>query len=217
MQKYGVIYKITNNINGKLYIGQTINFDRRLREHKLAKDNYPIHTAIRKYGWGNFTMEVIDEAYDRDELNKKETYWVAYYNSTNTGYNLRTGGAEDMVGENNPFYGHSFDEETKQHIYSELRAWQLANPSEYALAQSRCGEKNGSYGKKFSEDRKRHIGKPGQHRNTKGYKIKCVETDEEFASILKASEKYGHRRIIKHCCEDNTVTLFGLHFKYLDI
>ena len=47
---YGIIYKYTNKINKKVYIGQTINESRRKREHREAKGDYPFHRAIRKYG-----------------------------------------------------------------------------------------------------------------------------------------------------------------------
>ena len=69
----GVIYKITNNQNGKAYIGQTKNFNRRIKEHKKASDDYLIHKAIQKYGCNNFTYEIIEECNDED-LSQKERY-----------------------------------------------------------------------------------------------------------------------------------------------
>ena len=49
-----------------------------------------------------------------------------------------------------------------------------------------------------------------------GYKIMCIETGEIFKSILSASKKYGHRRIIWNCLQDPSRNLFGLHFKFVD-
>lgn len=121
-----------------------------------------------------------------------------------------------MVGTNNPFYGKTFEPETKERIISKLKEWQVTHPEEYSLAQSRCGSKNGSFGKKFTAERKKNIGRPGESRFTKGYKLICLETGEIFPSILSASKKYGHRRIIKHCCEDPKMSLYGLHFKYIN-
>lgn len=51
---YGIIYKYTNKINGKSYIGQTIHQTTRYSRHKQASDNSYFHNAIRKYGFENF-------------------------------------------------------------------------------------------------------------------------------------------------------------------
>ena len=93
-----IIYKITNLINGKVYIGQTIRpmeerFERHLRDAKnnLLPDN-KFHRAIRKYGEENFQIEKIDEASTKKELNEKEIYWIKYFNSVEKGYNASPGG-----------------------------------------------------------------------------------------------------------------------------
>lgn len=93
------IYKITNKINNKIYIGQVYNktiYDRFARHIKEASETHPIilDRAIYKYGSENFIIEQIDEATSLPELNEKEIYWIKYYNSTNKniGYNLTPGG-----------------------------------------------------------------------------------------------------------------------------
>lgn len=93
------IYKITNTINKKIYIGQVYNksvqdrFERHIRE---VNPKHPIilDRAIYKYGKENFVCEQIDSANSLEELNQKEKYWIKYYNSTNRniGYNLTDGG-----------------------------------------------------------------------------------------------------------------------------
>lgn len=95
----GFIYKITNTINGKSYIGQTIqNVKERFYQHCATKcsravSNMAIHRAIKKYGKSNFTVEVIEEI-DSANLNDRERYWIKYYNSYNNGYNSTKGGQE---------------------------------------------------------------------------------------------------------------------------
>lgn len=93
------IYKITNKINNKIYIGQVYNktiydrFERHINEASPNSRSY-IGRAINKYGAENFVCELIDTASSLKELNQKEIYWIAYYNSTNKniGYNLTLGG-----------------------------------------------------------------------------------------------------------------------------
>lgn len=95
----GFIYKITNIINGKSYIGQTIqDVKDRFYQHCATKCskavlNMAIHRAIEKYGKSNFTIEVIEEI-DSTNLNDREKYWIKYYNSYNNGYNSTEGGQE---------------------------------------------------------------------------------------------------------------------------
>lgn len=86
------IYKITNKINNKVYIGQSIRpIEKRFQRHINDAKNNILDThfarAIRKYGQDNFILEQIDQATTQDELNQKEQYWIQYYNSVENGYN----------------------------------------------------------------------------------------------------------------------------------
>lgn len=87
------IYKITNILNGKVYIGKSINLERRKRDHfTTCNDNMIIHQAISKYGKDNFSFEVIEEC-TKDKLDEREIYWIKYYNSyLGEGYNATPGG-----------------------------------------------------------------------------------------------------------------------------
>lgn len=100
----GFIYKITNNLNNKVYIGQTIQKPiERFYQHCAKKcdkyiSNMVIHKAIFKYGKNNFTFEVIEEI-PKQQLNEREEYWIKYYNSYTNGYNSTKGGQKG----NKPF------------------------------------------------------------------------------------------------------------------
>lgn len=97
------IYKITNKINNKSYIGQSIHIERRFYEHQHESywdDNKILYQAFRKYGLENFTFEVIEECAPED-LNIKEQYWINFYHSYPDGYNMTSGG-ETNYGENHP-------------------------------------------------------------------------------------------------------------------
>lgn len=101
------IYKIENTINGKIYVGQSSNIEQRWAAHKSPYEqerqkNKPLYQAFKKYGIKNFAFSVIEEC-SLDELDKKEKYWINYYNSLvhKNGYNIRCGG-EGNDGENHP-------------------------------------------------------------------------------------------------------------------
>ena len=81
------IYKITNKINGKIYIGQSVDIAKRWDEHRRAIHyvnehtyNYPLYRAIRKYGLDNFDFCVI-EICSSEKLTDREQYWIDYYQS----------------------------------------------------------------------------------------------------------------------------------------
>lgn len=134
----GIIYKWTNLINNKVYVGKTINEKRRYREHlhyKKREENLPIHKALKKYGYDNFKYEVVFETRSNNKdnintiLNALEKHYIRKFNSNNKkyGYNLTKGGegtlgykltdeerkirSERMKGENNPMFGGNFSEE----------------------------------------------------------------------------------------------------------
>jgi len=100
------VYKITNKINGKIYIGKSKNPNARFKRHIYVANHrnagpnqfQPIHAAIAKYGKDNFCLEIIDECDLEDEIFTKEMHWIAYYKTNiaryqNTfGYNLTDGG-----------------------------------------------------------------------------------------------------------------------------
>ena len=99
------IYKITNKINNKCYIGQSVNVPVRWRGHKSSagcvkrgektiqnNDVQIIHLALAKYGIDNFEFKVIEEVDTQEQANERETYWVAHFNSFNGGYNCTHGG-----------------------------------------------------------------------------------------------------------------------------
>lgn len=88
----GYIYKITNKVNGKSYIGQTrYTVEFRWRQHIHKKDNVYFHNAIHKYGIENFTVETLEEC-NYEDLNSREIFYIAKYNTFKDGYNLTLGG-----------------------------------------------------------------------------------------------------------------------------
>lgn len=92
------IYKITNRINQKCYIGQSDNIKRRWKDHRGsafnpndADYNHPLYRSMRKHGIENFLFEVLEEC-SKDNLDDREIFYIAKYNSYEDGYNLTKGG-----------------------------------------------------------------------------------------------------------------------------
>jgi len=97
MENYGIIYKITNPINGKCYIGQTTQgIKQRRAEHyaRLAggRRDHKLYRAFTKYGIENFVWELIDTASCKESLDTKEKYYISCYGSYYRGYNATDGG-----------------------------------------------------------------------------------------------------------------------------
>lgn len=97
------IYKITNNINKKCYIGKTErDIDTRWKEHKKNARNSEklahihLYKAFNKYGIENFEIECVEEC-EISVLNEREKYWVAFYDSYHNGYNETLGGEGSLL------------------------------------------------------------------------------------------------------------------------
>lgn len=140
-----IIYKVTNKINGKIYIGFTNNFKDRIYDHKnkaYKKNNkYKFHNALRKYGWDAFEWKEICCSKDGKYLLKEmEPYFIKYYDSYGkNGYNMTLGGEgclgkklskKDRIkisnrqkGSNNHFYNkfHSNDSKKQMAISASKR------------------------------------------------------------------------------------------------
>ena len=124
------IYVITNKINGKQYVGQTVHPEKRWWEHKnRAKTKYdllPIHLAISKYGEDNFSFEILEWTYDYDA---KEIETISKLKTlTPNGYNIARGGNTNvMYGEDHP--RNTVDDETVNNIIIDLKEAKLSDRS----------------------------------------------------------------------------------------
>ena len=112
------IYKITNTINGKCYIGQSLYLKKRIKRHltyKSHKDNLALYKAFDKYGVDKFTIEIL-ETIDtekcnniKSELDKLEVFYIKKYNSYISGYNQTIGGDAGIT-------GYKFTEEQRRKV-----------------------------------------------------------------------------------------------------
>lgn len=173
-----IIYKATNLINNKIYIGKTVlSLEQRIKNHlKKSKTNKRIyfHKAIHKYGIENFKWEIIYNSSSLKDLNEKEIYYINYYrkNKNNKIYNITNGGSGGDTLSNHPNkknickkIGKSqrgkpkppFTEEHKKNIGNAHRGKFVGKEARKHLSIACKGKKNGMYGKHHSEETKRKI------------------------------------------------------------
>ena len=187
VKKVRGIYKVTNKINGKVYIGQSVDIGRRWREHMTAKDDIYFHKAIQKYGVENFEWEVIEQCKKKD-LDEREIYWIEYYDSFNKGYNCTKGGDSGPVmhGEVNPNWkgGVTLDPE-----YS--KQWYEANK-----------EKRKEYDKKqYKQWYETNKGKIKEYKEANKEKIK--QQMKEWYEVNKDEKKEYYKKQYKQWYETN--------------
>lgn len=154
-----IVYKVTNKINDKEYVGQTVgSLTERKRKHindvLNKRGNMYFHRAIRKYGLENFIWETIHECVGIDDLNKWEIYYIKYYNTFNNGYNLTKGGG-GMV-------GWKASIETRRKIAAANKSRIILPETRRKLSQAfagknhplygKCGKNSPNYGRKCSKE-----------------------------------------------------------------
>ena len=106
-----LIYKVTNNVNNKVYIGMTtLTLDERKYEHfkkfRQKSRGQAFYAALHKYGWENFSWEVIETVKNREDLVLMEEMYIDHYKSTSkcNGYNMTSGGDGVIRGEYKKYY-----------------------------------------------------------------------------------------------------------------
>lgn len=145
---YGIIYKITNIENGKIYIGKTIrDINVRFKQHlhnafgnQIRLKHLPLTNAIRKYGTKSFIIEKLDEAETEEELNIKEKDWIKKLNSLdkNIGYNVSEGGEGNVP-------------------YSSLLKGAKTRTGKKHSKEWKANISKGKLGKALSDEHKKHL------------------------------------------------------------
>ena len=92
------IYSFENKINGKRYVGQSVNIEARHTRHLSASNNSSsdeynkvLYKAFRKYGVENFSFSILEEV-EKENLNQREIFWIEHYDAFLNGYNATPGG-----------------------------------------------------------------------------------------------------------------------------
>lgn len=195
------IYKITNLINNKIYIGQTIHDN-----PKYLGGGRLIKMAIKKYGKEFFLKEIMETCAKKEDLNEKEIYWIKKFNSRDPriGYNMAEGGSSfyvteeskkkvseslkgKYVGENSFRYGIRLTEEHKKIISEFNFGKKLSDETRKKMSESRMGIVYSlETRKKMSES---HIGKilTDEHKERIGNSLIGRKLSEESVEKLRNS------------------------------
>lgn len=145
---YHFIYKTTNLINGKIYIG--LHSTKDLNDGYLGSGKIVLQ-AIEKYGKENFKRDILEFCDKREDLSDKEKYWINIYNAISEGYNLREGGL-------NMSYSVPKNEGTRRKISDKLKGRKLSKEHKENVIKNR---KKPVWTEESKEKaRQRRLGKP---------------------------------------------------------
>ena len=190
------VYKYTSP-SGKIYIGQTCKSlsVRAYNGEGYCHSTY-FYNAIKKYGFENFSCEILKEGLSLEEANYWEAYFINLYNSTNRefGYNISFGGDN-----------HTISEEGRKKLSERMKN---DNPMKTPEIAKKVKEKN--IGRKRSEEHRKNIS------NGHKKKIQCVETGQIFNSRQEAAEFYKVSPSgIGRAATGEQITSAGLHWRYV--
>lgn len=215
------IYCYTNAINGKKYIGQSKDVI-----HRCQPSNYKgctkFYNAIQKYGWENFSREILEDGLTLEQANELEQHYISIYNTIEDGYNLKTGGLNceyseaslQKMSDNCTTKRKIVCLETGQ-VYDSAKAVEkqcgFANANIIACCKNKLSTAYGYHWVYFENYNIGYQTKPDKRKKA----VKCIETNRIYPSAAEASRITGvSRPNITFCCSGKTNTAGGYHWQY---
>lgn len=194
-----IIYKITNTINGRVYIGQTVtSLARRWSQHTTSKKNSPMYNAFRKYGAENFTIEVVCSALSPEHLNELEQHFIKAYDSmVPKGYNLTSGGDSAFTRsqhtrdlQSQAMKGHEVSQETRDKISATLMGRPGVRKGATHTEEAKAKISAAQTGRKLSKETRDKM--KAAKLGTKTYNsraVMCIETGTVYVSSSAAAKE----------------------------
>lgn len=207
------IYKYTNLINGKVYIGQTKHT---LEERAINGTNYKgsthFYNAIQKYGWDNFKPEILEDDLSLGEANQLEEYYISKYNSTNPdiGYNISPGGKNNKISDKTKKIIsmkaiERYKDKTKNPMYGKKHS----KTSKSIMSEKKKGCNNPMYGRKESEETKLKRRKTCQERNIN---YSHIWTDKQRMLASLRNKEHAKKWCKKVFCIEDNLTFNSISF-----
>ena len=192
MEKSWCVYKHTLP-DGRCYIGQTCDISTRWKP-SAYKNCVKFYSAIQKYGWRNFSHEILADNLTLEEANHLEEEYIKQYNSIENGFNLNSGGENKL---------HS--QETKDKMSQTRKGVPHSLEHNEAISKALTGKK-----KTPEHIRNNQL---AQHRKP----VECIETGEKYESLSDAERKTGILgETISRCCRGKQKTASGFHWRFID-
>jgi group I intron endonuclease len=192
------IYVITNEVNGKQYVGQTIKtIEKRWKQHlrDIKRQALPhLYHSMSKYGIDKFSIRELYECHTQEELDFAEIFYIALLGTKSpNGYNLTNGGATGAA-----HTGHKHSEETKAFLKEHFTGEGNANfgkpkseETKRKMSEAQSGPKGYWFGKKFSQETKDKLSRAGKGRKQSPEHV--AARMESRRKNSKQGELYGTR------------------------
>lgn len=187
-----IVYKATNRVNGKSYIGKTVKSliarkGEHLTESKIHRKNYHFYNAINKHGWDSFDWEVLYNGDDDEDIREQEILFIESYDTFNDGYNMTEGG-EGTV-------GHSQSDEWKDYMRTNNP---MFNPETRAkVAETKRNQPFRGWDDKFGKERADEVRESHSKRmqeNNPMFDAEVVERGKKSKKKYYKSDKYTKDR-----------------------
>lgn len=194
-----IIYKATNKINGKSYIGQTIkSLERRKQQHYCNAFTLQLelqfYKALRKHGRDNFDWTILCNCSSLEEMNNMETVYIESYNTLLEGYNMTEGGYSSLP-----------TEETKQKISQSLQGRVLLETTKQRMSITRkkksqeTGYRPPSFeGKNHTKQHKEYMSELFKGSNSTLSKKYIITTPEGVEIIIDGIRNFAKKHGLTH-------------------
>jgi hypothetical protein len=224
MKELGYIYKIENTVNGKVYVGQSKQPDRRWNDHKRIMNTTnererrkPLYVDMREYGVDRFSFSLLEKCEDND-MNEREAFWIDRLHSQfwNNGYNIYGGGRGQGTFVTRPISQYDLDGNFIRAYQNQCEAARATGLDSRSIGKA-CNGKLitcGGFQWRYSDD-----GPPESYREIRGKAVLQYDLDgnlvKRYENLKQAGDELGIRyQDISDCCKGIYYSVYGHVWKF---